>query len=121
MGDWTANTQNYDQSKAITFKRWLNSIAEFGGQHSAQLGRLNKKDSFGEKIPLLIFVLRGERTSHKYKILNQCLKFIPLHWKKTNGKPYEQSSFTTYLKHISAIFEGRKCFIQCGKRILKER
>jgi hypothetical protein len=44
MGDWTANSKHYDQSKATTFKRLLNSIAEYGGQHLGQLGRLNKID-----------------------------------------------------------------------------
>ena len=120
MGDWTANSQKYDQSKATTFKRWLNSIAEYGGQNLGQLGRLNKIDSFGEKIPLLIFVLRGERTRHKYKILNQCLKFIPLHWKKKNGKPYEPSSFTTYLKHISAILKLESVLFSVEKEFKKK-
>ena len=103
--EWSANTEKYDTNKARIYYKWLRTIAEFGGEKLGKLGHLELEDEFGEKIPLLISFLRGERTKYKYKVLDQCLKFIPLHWKKADGEPYEPSSITTYGKYISSILK----------------
>ena len=83
----------------------MRTIAEFGGEKLGKLGSLELEDEFGEKVPFLISFLRGERTKYKYKVLDLCLKFIPLHWKKSDGEPYEPSSITTYGKYISSILK----------------
>ena len=106
MEEWTSNTKHYETAKMNTFKRWLRTIAEHGGKELRKLGGLQVEDRFGKQNPLLIAYLSGERTKHKYKVLDKLLQFIPLFWKKKNGDPYEPGSFRLYIKHINAILKG---------------
>ena len=104
--EWTANTVKYERRKLATFSRWLRTIAEYGGDELGKLGSHEDTDRFGDKKPCLILYLRGPREEHKYRILDRLLQFIILHWKKSNGDPYEPCSYNTFLKHISAILKG---------------